>query len=64
MEQGLAGVAVGEMAEPAFARLGDPAGGGGLAVVGAIAKEQVNALVVSKGACAARRRRRTRSRRE
>src|SRR5437016_4828895 len=46
VKQGLAGVAVGQMAEPAAARLADPAGGGGLAVIRAVPQEEVDAPLV------------------
>src|SRR5271167_60085 len=47
VEQGLEGVAVGEVAEPAAARLTDPAGGGdGLAVIRAVPQQDVDTPLV------------------
>jgi hypothetical protein len=47
VEEGLAGVAVGEVTEPAPARLADPAGGGHPAVIGAVPQQEVDMPLVA-----------------
>jgi hypothetical protein len=42
-------VAVREVADPASARLADPARGGRFAVVGAVPKQEVDAILVAMG---------------
>ena len=42
-------MAIGEVAKPAPARLADPAGGGGLAVIRAVPQQEVNTSLVVRG---------------
>ena len=49
VEQRLERVAVGEVAKPAAARLADPAGGGGLAVIRPVPQQEVNTSLVIRG---------------